>query len=57
VRAEDDDMVEKEHLLEELMLLQSKLQYLLDLYIECPEGCFTFPDGDTWWQTGKEPSR
>ena len=40
--------------------LRAKLQFLIDVMHGnegdmLPEGCFTFPDGETWWATGKEP--
>lgn len=33
--------------------LRAKIQYLIDQIGWSEEGCFTFPDGDTWW---KEPT-
>lgn len=36
-----------------------KIRYMVD-YLDqqglLEEHCFTFPDGDTWWATGHEPS-
>ena len=28
--------------------LVAKIQFLLDDFVDTPEGYFTFPDGDTW---------
>ena len=36
---------------EEVMDLVAKIQYLIDSFVDCPEGLFTFPDGDTWEKT------
>ena len=35
--------------------LHARVQYLIDNMPGVEEGCYTFPDGDMWWQTGKEP--
>lgn len=48
-------MDELENLRHEIYDLHNKLQFLLDGYVQCEDGAFTFPDGDTWWQTGREP--
>lgn len=32
--------------------LEAKIRFLID-YMDLPEKEFTFPDGDTWLQTGK----
>lgn len=34
--------------------LCGKLQLVIDM-LETEDGAFTFPDGDTWYQTGREP--
>ena len=31
----------------------SKIQYLIDT-MELEDGCFTFPDGDTWWKSNHD---
>jgi hypothetical protein len=49
------ETIEISYMVEYMNDLQAKVQYLVDLY-KCEEGRFTFPDGDTWWQTGKEPN-
>lgn len=39
--------------------LSTKVQFLVDHLNEIDqleEHCFTFPDGDTWFATGHEPS-
>jgi hypothetical protein len=35
----------KDHRLKEL---EGFVQYLLDEFVVTPEGCFTFPNGETW---------
>lgn len=53
-------------LLDEIQNLHAKVQYLVDYAAKLSrtygdrdaqfeDGCFTFPDGDTWYATGHEP--
>jgi hypothetical protein len=48
-----------ESVVEALSTANAKVQYLIDWADKMgylADGCFTFPDGDTDWATGKEPT-
>lgn len=41
-----------------IQTLNNRVQYLLDHFVVCPEGTFTFPDGEAWKtkNTGRDRS-
>lgn len=55
-RTEDELRAQVTRLMAQVDEFASKIQYLINHYVPTDmEGCFTFPDGDSWFQTASYP--